>query len=671
LPYEEIHPQLWYQDSDWDATLKNVAVYREGQSRAALTALEGQVRAALASATAGAALERRLLQTLSSPATLDGKRFICRQLALIGSAQAVPTLAALLVDPELADMARYALEPNPDPAVDRALLEALSKTSGRLRIGIVGSLGARRSAAAVQPLSRLVRDADDPVAGAAATALEKIGTPEVLPLLLELGPQARSSLRPQMIAGALAVASAQLARGEKQAAERAFLEIYKPTQSRTVRTSALQGLLAVDSTRYFPLVLGVLRSEHDPLQPYAADVLRTLPGKNVFVTVATELPHYSSEVQVLVLKALGQRGDAAALPAVLTAEKSPQESVRLAAMQAIGSLGNADQVPLLIEVCASGKESEATVARVALTQLRGGEVDAAILKALVGASPKVQRDLLQVLAGRNAVVAVPILLRLIGTAVPEVQEEIYQALGVLATETHLPALVKLLGQAGGTEQSEAIAKALTAAVTRFDDADKWTPYILESYQRMNLTGRCLLLRLLRHSGTAAALTLLRREMQSSDTSLRDAALRALAEWPSTEPVSDLLKIAREGATTTQRILAYRGVVRMGERCIKSSPAASVKILNSALEAAPREEEKRLVLGVLARVARVDALEMAQSCLESKSLVNEASMAVLKIGDAIHARYPEPVRKAAAQVLAITRNEKLKKQAQALLEKLRD
>ena len=71
----------------------------------------------------------------------------------VATKEAVPTLAALLGDEKLSHMARYALEAIPDPSVDDALRDALGKLQGRPRLGVIGSLGVRRDAKAVDALA--------------------------------------------------------------------------------------------------------------------------------------------------------------------------------------------------------------------------------------------------------------------------------------------------------------------------------------------------------------------------------------------------------------------------------------------------------------------------------------------------------------------------------------
>ncbi len=106
-----------------------------------------------------AKLETQLLRALADPAVTEaGRGFLCSQLALVGSAAAVPALGRLLAVESSADDARVALERIPGPEADAALIAGLSSLSGRKRIGLVGSIGARRSPSARETVSRLAAD---------------------------------------------------------------------------------------------------------------------------------------------------------------------------------------------------------------------------------------------------------------------------------------------------------------------------------------------------------------------------------------------------------------------------------------------------------------------------------------------------------------------------------
>jgi HEAT repeat protein len=119
----------------------------------------------------------KLCEVLKSGADEKAKADACLELARIGTKESVAPLAALLGDEKLSHMARYALEPIPDPAVDDALRAALGQLKGRLLVGVIGSIGVRRDAKALEPLEKLLGDSDSDVAQAAARALGNLGSP--------------------------------------------------------------------------------------------------------------------------------------------------------------------------------------------------------------------------------------------------------------------------------------------------------------------------------------------------------------------------------------------------------------------------------------------------------------------------------------------------------------
>jgi HEAT repeat protein len=108
--------------------------------------------------------------------TVFQKAIACKKLAFTGGKEAIAPMAALLNHPQLACYARFGMEPNPDPAVDEAFRAALPKLSGRLKIGVITSIGVRKDARALDALASLIEDDDDPeVACAAAASVGMIG----------------------------------------------------------------------------------------------------------------------------------------------------------------------------------------------------------------------------------------------------------------------------------------------------------------------------------------------------------------------------------------------------------------------------------------------------------------------------------------------------------------
>ena len=133
---------------------------------------------------------------LKSSSSEKDKADACLELARIGTKDSVAPLAALLGDEKLAHMARYALEPIPDPAVDDALRDALGKLKGRVLVGVIGSIGVRRDVKAVDLLCKRLKDHDADVAQAAARALGSLGTADAVKALEDALAGAPAANRP-------------------------------------------------------------------------------------------------------------------------------------------------------------------------------------------------------------------------------------------------------------------------------------------------------------------------------------------------------------------------------------------------------------------------------------------------------------------------------------------
>src|SRR5438552_17097460 len=100
--------------------------------------------------------EQQLIAVLQSAASPDQKDAARARLKRTGTEQSIPALSALLADEQLSHSARYALESMPSPKAGRALTEALGKTTGLTKAGIINSLGIRGETQALPALARLL-----------------------------------------------------------------------------------------------------------------------------------------------------------------------------------------------------------------------------------------------------------------------------------------------------------------------------------------------------------------------------------------------------------------------------------------------------------------------------------------------------------------------------------
>jgi HEAT repeat protein len=182
--------------------------------------------------------EAKLIAVIRSDAAIKAKADACTELARIGTKESVAPLAALLGDEKLNHLARYGLEPNPDPSVDESFRDALGKLKGRPLVGVIGSVGVRRDTRAVGPLSGLLKDSDPEVAQAAARALGRIGNPAAAEVLEGALDSAPANNRAGLYEGLFRCADYLAAHGQRDQALAALDKLNQPQAPSQVREGA-------------------------------------------------------------------------------------------------------------------------------------------------------------------------------------------------------------------------------------------------------------------------------------------------------------------------------------------------------------------------------------------------------------------------------------------------
>jgi HEAT repeat protein len=216
-----------------------------GTNLAVLSPIEDAVIAAHSDPAVSQDLETRLIAALKGDLSRDAHGYVCRKLAIIGTAAAVPTLASQLGDKDHSHMARFALERINAPEAGAALRDALATVNGNQKIGVIGSLGSRRETAAVAPLASLLKTDDPAIARSAAVAIGAIGTTEAAATLQAALPAANGDR--QYVIDALLSCAESLLAGEKQAEATAIYKSFSGEQQpRLVRLAATRGLLACE-----------------------------------------------------------------------------------------------------------------------------------------------------------------------------------------------------------------------------------------------------------------------------------------------------------------------------------------------------------------------------------------------------------------------------------------
>ena len=412
---------------------------------------------------------------LKSDAAYADKLEACRVLQLKGGADAVAALEPLLLDVKCSHIARLALEPMSCPEAGKALRDALGKldkTSGALKVGIIGSLAIRKDTVAIPAFAGLLADKDAAVAEAAAAALGKLATPEATEALKN--GVAQPNLVPVALLaicnGLFDCAEALAARGQRDPA----LAIYDslldvrnaPSQ---VRAAALRGgALVRGGAEGLPPLMKALAGDDQAMFDAALRTLRELGGGDaVTKSLADALAPLAEDRKIEVIQVLGERGGSVAGPALLAEAGTGSTVLRVAALRALTRIGYGPALALAKDLLWSEDTDLAQAARNTVSYFPGKEGDAILTAMLRSDDPK-SRLLAIDLIGKGALEAPAALLMSVVETDKEgdIRVAALQGLRNHAEMTQLPALLNHLVFASSPAEMNAAESTLAAICGR-------------------------------------------------------------------------------------------------------------------------------------------------------------------------------------------------------------
>jgi len=616
--------------------------------------------AALLLVGTASAQEDKLITILKSDAPLKEKADACRELARVGTRQAVPVLAPLLADEKLSHMARYALEPIADPSVDTALRNALGKLKGPLLVGVIDSLGVRRDKEAVEPLAKFLTDTDPAVAQAAARALGSIGGPAVQVL--------KNALSNGSPANQLAVCEGLFRCAEAISGADATAIYDKvrtlPNLPHQVHVAALRGAILSRGANGLPLLVEAIQAESYMLSADAMGISANIPGEDVTMALTGELSQANQQKRLLLLQTLGYRGDPAAAPAIMPLAQRGSATQRIAAIRSLAQLGNPSSIPVLVALVKDAEAIVSSAAQTGLIGFPGKEADAAVVALFNDSNARIRVTAIEMAGRRRIAAAVQPLLKAIGDTDADVVSAGFKALGELAGAAEIPGVVDAMLK---TKALAAAETALSAICARQPDKTVCTDKLLPGLANAKGKPKLALLRVLRTVGNPQALAAVRAAAAEQDKSVKETALRAICDWPTVDALPDLAQIAKTTADTKFRILALRGQLRLIP--MQTVPdAQKVSQLKKILPLIERTEEHRLVLATLGGLPSAESLALVMAYMTREELKEEASAAAVAIAEKIVAGHPEQVAEAMKQVR--TNNNKLAERARQLLASVR-
>jgi HEAT repeat protein len=598
-----------------------------------LVAGSAHTAAAADSQSSSAEKERELIRILQSNVPPAEKAIPCKQLAIYGTKEAVPALAPLLADPQLASWARIALEAIPDPAADDALRDAMGNLQGKLAVGVINSIAVRRDVKAVSGLVKKLKDEDPEVASAAAVALGRIGGAEAAEALNQSLASAPDAVRPAIAQGCILCAEKLLAQGKSADAVKLYDAVRAANVPRQKMLEATRGAILARQSNGLPLLLEQLRSPDKALFGIGLRTARELPGHLVTQALAAELPRTSPERQPFLLLALGDRSDDAVLPAVLAAAGRGPQKLRLTAVGILDRLGNPASVPVLLAAAADSDADLSQAALAALARLSGNDVDAVLLERLPSSTGKARQVLITLAGQRHIDRAIPVIFTSLQDQDMGVRSAAVQAIGILGSDAQAAHLVGLLQESRSAKEREDVEMALLAIIGR--TGARSVPALLPLAHNNDSAMRIIALRLLASAGGPDALATIKAAVEDKEVTVQDEAVRTLSTWPNNWPedsgvAEPLLALAKSGSKPSYQVLAMRGYLQyvQGNKQLKDDEKVSK--VSDVLPLINRPEEKRLAIAAIGGVPTPGALELLVTFAAEPAVAEDACSAIVKL-----------------------------------------
>jgi HEAT repeat protein len=649
-----------------------VRTFKVGGDRTAAAAIEKSITAA-PDQPARRAIAAELAKLLDDPsATWDCKDFVCRQLFAIGSAAEAPALARLLGDDKLGEVARYALEGMADPAADKFLRDALGHLKGKALAGVVNSLGNRRDVQSLPAIKVLLKSSEPEVASAAACAAANLAgessaaMTEITMALWDALQAAKPADKASLGDALLVCADKALAKGDAAGAAKLYSEVRTADVPAPCKLAAARGLVLAKPAEAMTIVSQMLGSSDGGEVATAAAWAGTMKPEDLVAAFGEGLRKLQPAARKAVLEALSLPSQHAIAAAAL---KDGDAGVRQSAIAALGSVGQASDVPMLLATAANaeGDGAERECARKALVRMSAEGVDAFIASVL--SAPKaapVRVEALTALGARGARSQVNFVSPWMIDPEEAVRVAAFGAMGALGADDELPAVLTSLASVRGDADRAAAKSALVAVAARCTAKDAAATAVIGACGNPSADVRAMALSALPKTPGEAALKTVRACAADSADTVKDAAVRALADWPEEAAMSDLLDLTGS-SNATHAALALRGYVRLAQS-LKRTPAQTADLLKPALSAAKSDDNRKLVIGALGAAKSPQSLAVLEPLLSDKAVAEEAAAAVVSVAGGLPLPLSPQVLATLGKAQSVATNPTTRQQAKDLLAK---
>ncbi|MBD3289695.1 hypothetical protein GF337_12890, partial [candidate division KSB1 bacterium] len=231
-------------------------------------------------------------------------------------------------------------------------------------------------------------------------------------------------------------------------------------------------------------------------------------------------------------------------------------------------------------------------------------------------------------------------------------------------------ILDLLKNASSKSDRTRLERTLVAVAAKFQEKESPSEVILSEITDIkDSETKSSLIKVLGVIGEPQALPVLQTYLTDEDAGIRIAAIYAMSDYPTPEPLDDLFEIARSSTDEVHRILALRGYIRLLGLESDRPQDTTVELYLNAMELAENIQEKRMVLSGLSKVYTIRSFETVVTYLDDSALRPEAEVAALELAKKVGWRDPVKTKAVLRDLIDSTENEQLKIEARELVIKM--
>jgi HEAT repeat protein len=407
------------------------------------------------------------------------------------------------------------------------------------------------------------------------------------------------------------------------------------------------------------LVVNLLNEKDKDLRALGLEQVRTeAKGAAATKRFAAELPKLPADAQAGLLRALADRGDAVARPAVLDLLKtSRDEPVRVAAISAVGALGEQADLKLLVQMLAAGPKAEQSAARASLVRLRGTTVSAGIAAEIKQAPSAAAVALIEILATRRALETIPNLLAAAVGDETAVRRAAMNALGQLAGPEHIPGMVQGVLKSDRGAQRDAAERAIAAVSGRISDPSTRAEPLMKAWRSLDSADQNTVLPALGRVGGPQALVVVEAAIADADAARHAAGMRALCNWPDASVAPQLIKLSQADEHTEHRSMSLAALIRVAPLPDGRPDGAKLELVKKVMTMCDNDEQRNLLLKRASAVRTVDTLRFVLPYVDQPPHGEAACESIVELAHHRGLREPNKAEfhKALDKVLAVTKD----------------